>query len=171
LRYEIHRGSPSRSSLSVWVLGHVPISYTPGGEIILTGQVFPPYAGAFETEPPIRVEWPLLQLMEQEGKYLSVFIPQRLLTKIFSSASGSRRASRPYASWSTAGYRMMPSAEGRKRKGTDMKLLMFTMLAFAAFANVRCPVHNYATCYYAGQIAPSGARLYHCSCGDDVWAK
>jgi hypothetical protein len=40
-----------------------------------------------------------------------------------------------------------------------------------ALAGVTCPLHNYASCYDTGQIAPNGgtAHKWHCSCGDDVW--
>jgi hypothetical protein len=41
----------------------------------------------------------------------------------------------------------------------------------AAAGEVTCPLHNYASCYDTGKIAPtgSGAHLYHCTCGDEVW--
>jgi hypothetical protein len=45
------------------------------------------------------------------------------------------------------------------------------LLAFAG--TVYCPYHGYAPCYFTGKIAPTGfrAKLYHCTCGDDVWVR
>jgi len=56
------------------------------------------------------------------------------------------------------------------------RTLMLFVLALASLAfagTVYCPYHGYASCYNTGQIAPtgSGAHLYHCTCGDNVWVK
>lgn len=51
--------------------------------------------------------------------------------------------------------------------------LVLLLLPGVALAGVTCPLHDYASCYDTGTISPtgSGAHKWHCTCGDDVWAK
>jgi hypothetical protein len=52
---------------------------------------------------------------------------------------------------------------------------LLSVAAFILAADVHCPLHSYASCYFTGatKIAPDGGQLkkYHCSCGDDWWIR
>lgn len=58
----------------------------------------------------------------------------------------------------------------RKLLTVAIVVLALTFWPAAALASdVECPLHPYASCYDTGRVASSGAHLWHCSCGDNVW--
>jgi hypothetical protein len=57
-----------------------------------------------------------------------------------------------------------------------LKKLVLVLFLFASVpTNVRCPEHNYASCFFTGanKLAADGGLLYrfHCTCGDDWWVR
>lgn len=52
------------------------------------------------------------------------------------------------------------------------RIALIAALAVAglAYATIKCPIHTYASCYFTGETR-MGAKKYHCTCDDDVWAR